>query len=314
MTKKIEIDCLIALCHILNGYETFKKRLDKAMNYKYNFNFIKKLEEISLGKSSSKLSKAAKFYQENKDIINAINKYYSLHIFIGLLYSVSCNNLINYFYNYLLEHKKDLSKILEILNRLKKLGFENIFFEQYMIFENKSYTINPNMLLNASFTYLANIQAIPNYEGTLKYKSTSSNYKIFFKRVDNAFSHEITLNSLVFDAHTLPLTLSKKDTFDRIVTLTSKEEARNQKIHELVNLDLDLSLLDSTLNSLTATLDNSSNANFDNMRKHLLTLKDILAKLKKEHTLYEKEVLSTNPTITKELLAQELKLQQKKNH
>ena len=83
---RAETNNIIALCHILDDFEEFNKRLIPVISSKYNRNFVFKLWDISEGKFRFGARKAKKFYKENKSVIDTINKYTNITRFINANY------------------------------------------------------------------------------------------------------------------------------------------------------------------------------------------------------------------------------------
>ena len=225
-----DIDSIIALIHILDKYEDFKQKLSIAMKNKYNKQFVWQLTEQVFGvsltelldlKKERKIPKVSKFYQENKEVIDTIQTYKVINGFIYYIYDHQ--ESINCFYNYFLKNKDNIPKILEVLNRLKELGFKMFFINENADFANKTYRLKPDFSSNYMYDYLDNIMVIPSEEEDVLYKTNFSNYKITFTK---SHGPKIELNTLIFDPNTLPNSLAKEDTFDKIIKL--KEEIQEE--------------------------------------------------------------------------------------
>jgi hypothetical protein len=61
--KEITISNMITLCHIIDEFDEFEKRLIPAISPKYNRNFISQIWSISTGKFKLGAKKAKKFYE-----------------------------------------------------------------------------------------------------------------------------------------------------------------------------------------------------------------------------------------------------------
>ena len=81
------IDNIITLCHLVNEYDEFEKRLLAYISPKYNRDFVAQLYDITVGKKFKLgAKKAKKFYSENKEIVDIINKYSNVMMFINQNY------------------------------------------------------------------------------------------------------------------------------------------------------------------------------------------------------------------------------------
>ena len=206
---KITIENLLSLCHILDNYNLFNQKLAKEINPQNNRKFILKIWEISQGELLFQGKKEKQFYEENKEIIDTINKYSNIYSFIICNYDnygKPTENL-KYFFNYLLKNKNKIHHIISILEKLKELGFNKINFDEELNFNEEIHTLYPVLKENTYITYVANPIVVPNYTEQIRYKSNNSNYKMKF---NVHFENEplniesITLNSLIFDIEILP--------------------------------------------------------------------------------------------------------------
>lgn len=255
------INNLIVLCHIIDDFKEFENKLLTLISTDYNMDFIFKLWDISQGKSSLFGGRVKKFYLDNKRVIDEINKYSNITAFIISNYNCSGkpNNNLKYFYEYILSHKEEIDKILIVLNKLEELGFKKINFNDKVSFAEEVYDVCVCFSQNDSVTYLNNLEIIPNYNpGVISYKTTGSNYKMIVGVNSDDFkkrTRNIYLNSLIFNIDELPKGISKKEIFERIITL--REEKNNEfsfikdsvnlgvgimdlyKIHELVSLKIE---------------------------------------------------------------------------
>lgn len=255
--QESNINNLIALCHIIDDFEDFDKKVISMLstwNIEYNKEFIKELQSISTQEKcfipkwdvdrKKIFAKAKKFYGENKSVIDTINQYSNIWAFIGLYYdsmSKSIDSLDYYeithtyheqsifFYKYILKHKEDIEQILALLESIKELGFLDIELNEDLDFVKEIYTINPNFKDNKYIIYVANAKAIVNHPIHIDYKTINSNYKISLKTWGDDFypypaGKVIILNSLIFDSKSLPKSLNKEDIFESILRLKSGQE------------------------------------------------------------------------------------------
>lgn len=82
-TKKIDTNNMIALCHIVDEFPEFEKWLLSVISSKYNRDFIFQVWDISQGEFKLGARKAKRFYRENKLVIDIINQYSSLPMFVN---------------------------------------------------------------------------------------------------------------------------------------------------------------------------------------------------------------------------------------
>ena len=179
-SHSLDTNNMIALCHIFEEFKEFENKLLQIISSKYNRDFVFQLWEISKGKFKIGARKAKKFYSENKDIIDIINKYSTLPTFVNLNYDYNGkpNGDLQFFYGYLLKHKEEISKILLLIEKIKELGFINFELEEDLDFTKEIYSAYSSFRDNFRIIYAANLQAIPNYVDNIKYRTLDSNYKM----------------------------------------------------------------------------------------------------------------------------------------
>ena len=312
--KYVEINNLIALYHILDDYEEFEKKLEMAISPKYNRDFTLKLFDISKGKFRVFSRKIKKFYNENKSVIDTINKYSNIINFINSIYGYYGST--HFFYEYFLSHKEDLDKIIELLERMKQLGFDDFTFNEDLDFTKESYDIYPTFRRNFRIIYVDNIVVSPSYTSEIDYKTASSNYKIDLDVIGNEISdygRKITLNSLLFDLNRLPVKLDRKNTFDRIIDLKKQQEEKNTSIRNSVDLSISVSDLDEQLNSTSSIISKLDDVqNKSQLLEALLNIKGEVERLKTLSKQYDSSISEKEPSLTKEVLDREKKLQLKR--
>ena len=315
--KKISISNLLALCYILDDYKEFDIRLKKFISSKYNRNIIEKLRELVDGNKYIYSIKVKDFYKENKSIIDRINNYSTISHFICSKYDASGkvfgDSYYDYFYDYLYNNKDNINKVIQLLNKVKKYGFIEIYFDDKTDFSNYNYSVDKHSNCFCQFAYLDNMIAIPNYENdTIKYTTTSSNYKIMLEcnMFDKISVHkkDIMLNSLFFDVNSLPNELLKITTFDKILQLKEQIKDNCDKIHEFVDLRVSVDDMNNILNSTKKIVEALSNAdNKNELLECLSKIKEQLLTFKSIRDEYENKIFEENPTITKEQIQEEKK-------
>ena len=83
---------IIALCYILDEFEEFNKKIKGIISTNNNKKFIFDLYEVSMGNFNCSM-KARRFYNENKAVIDTINQYSNLFLFIDSSYNREGNSI-----------------------------------------------------------------------------------------------------------------------------------------------------------------------------------------------------------------------------
>lgn len=307
---KAETSNIIALCHIIDDFEKFEKRLMSMISAKNNYEFAIELMNISAGKSKLGLRKVKRFYIENKTIIDTINKYSTMPRFIDDYYYFYRNRHgdLRFFYEYILSHKEDIDKILGVLEKLTELNCYKIEFSEDLDFTKETYRFYDFLRP----VYLDNIEVIPSYTSDINYKTTSSNYKMELNVSSNSISEsgtKITLNSLIFDPERLPKSVKKEDTFEHILKLKKEQKEKTSLIRNSVDLSISVSDLDSMLISVSeriSGLDGIQNKN--ELNEVLLSIRNDVEKLKILSAQYDSSVSEKEPLLTPEILKKEKEL------
>lgn len=313
--KEISINNLLALAHILDDYEKFNKKLKKFVSSKYNRDDILHLYEISTGEFTLSL-KARKFYSENREIIDIINKYSSSSDFICYIYdSDGSNNLwcdLNYFYNYLKDNKEKLDDIIILLKKVRELGFGNIKFNVNDDFKNEEYKLSTSKvksILYSNIRFLENMELIPEYENNIiKYKTNGSNYCMVLPYRDDAkgwSSNEIILNNLLFDPSRLPNSLKKEDTIDKIIALKETKKEETTSVRELVDLGVKIFDLEKEYANLKYIVDRLENVKSkEELKKVLSNIKIEIEQLRQ----INKNEVKENTNVSEEQIEKEKQL------
>lgn len=312
-----DIDNLIALCHILNAYTEFTQNLPKLIKTKYNRDIVYNLYKISKGKLVVGSKKVKKFYQENKSVIDTINKFSNICIFINYNYdwqgNLSEESGLNFFYKYISTHQESLERILSVLEKIKKLGFDKLEFDEELDFTNNEYKIYTRFNDNFRISYLDNMEAVPNYRSdVVEYKTTGSNYEIV---ADVSFSDlskygkKIIVNSLLFDYKSLPEDITKEFTFDRIVSLKKEQQEDCDSIRNSVDLSIGVDDLYSQFDTTSRIIERLKNVESkEQLREILLGIKSYLDQLQSISSKYDDSVAQNDSPITREKLQEEKRL------
>lgn len=259
---KVETNNIIALCHIIDEFEEFEKRLITIISTRHNRDFVFKLWEISKGKFKIDARKEKEFYNENKEIIDTINQYSNITRFINDNYSEygEPNGNLQFFYEYISSHKEGMKQILAVLEKVKELGFWKFEFNEKLDFTKEIYNAYLSFDRNSDITYVANAKVIPDCESHIYYKTTDSNYKmklILYGSTNKGISkygRYIVLNSLVFDPNTLPIKIDRENTHEQLLKLKSEQEDKLSIIRSLIDLSISGSDLEQEFNQTNPTI------------------------------------------------------------
>jgi len=299
----IHTKSLITLCKIIDDFEQFEKKLKSVMSVKYNYDFVIQLMKLSRGKFFIGGTKAKKFYNENKDILNTISKYGYIYDFILSYWDGD----LMYFYNYILNHKDNLDNILAVLEKIDAIGFSYIEFNNNLDFTNEihEFDVNPGW---SKVIYLDNLVAIPKYySSVIHYKTSNSNYKIIVEKSYNKISKEkIILNDLTFDSNRLPNAITKEEIFDKIIALKDEKQQEYSQISDSVNLSVGIHDLYEIFNKINSKINNTENVERKEELIELLhNIKDAISKMQSISDEYNKQISSTSDYISEELLSSE---------
>lgn len=307
-----KIDNLIALCHIIDKFVEFEKRLLllNVLPSKYNGDFVNQLWEVSSGKSRIGARKAKRFYSENKEVIDTINKYSSIIEFIHSIQTVD----LHCFYKYISNHKDKMDKILAVLERLKKLGFSRLEFDESNNFIDEIYVIHTLMADCFNFVYLDQMEAIPRYrDGKIQYRTKGSPYKIMVSTIGGGklfrgYYDTILLNDLTFEPNRLPSALSKEETFDKIIGLTAQKQQQYSAIKDSVDLGVGIADLYAMYDKVNDTINGLSNTDRkEELIKSLTTIKEEILKMQTISSEYDQTIVKNNPDISQAVLDEEKK-------
>ncbi len=316
--KKIYTDNMIILCHIVDEFDEFEKRLISAISLKYDRNFVSQVWDISQGKFKLGARKAKRFYEENKSVIDTINKYSTIPTFISQNYWLSGEIIgdLRFFYEYLVSHKEEIPKILELLEKLKKLGFVKFEFNEELDFTKQTYGSCLSLDDNFDLTYVANPQVIPNYTSYINFATADSNYKIKLhlsglpnNKYISDYGREIILNSLVFDPNTLPVKIDVEHIHGQLVRLKKEQQDKINIIRSSVDLSISVSDLESQFNRTNETINKLNGVkNKEELVSALTSMKENLEKIKKLSAEHDSSISQEEPSLTSDILEKEKNL------
>lgn len=312
-TYNLDINNIIALCHLINKKEevnSFSEDL-KLIGYKLDYvkfsKFINKIERVSNGQHVLLSGFEKKFYLKYKDVIDIIITYSNMSSFSD---NNNYRDIIELYNNYLLFHKEEIANILAVLNKLLDLGFEEIYFNEDYDFTNMVFYYNPEYGHYTNITYLDNIQVLPSYPGVIKYKSNNSNYRIDMEYSDlyTLTDSEIRVNSLLFDPSRLPNSLNMEFVFDEINDKARQYYDLYKEIKNSVNLSVGINDLLMQAEITGSMLDGLENV--ESREELIEILNNILVEIKKLEKLsceYNVSLSNKESMLSKDFLEEEKK-------
>lgn len=312
--KKIDTNNMIVLCHIVDEFDEFEKRLISAISPKYNRDFVFQLWDISKGKFKVGARKAKRFYEENKSVIDAMNQYSNVPMFINQNYGWHGEPTgdLRFFYEYLVSHKEEIPKILELLEKLKELGFGKFEFNEELDFTKETYGAYRSLSDNFNLTYVANPQVIPNYTSYINFTTADSNYKMKLelsgipRKEISDYSRELVLNSLLFDISTLPEKIDVEHTHGHLVRLKNEQQDKTNIIRSSVDLSISVSDLERQFNYTNGTISRLNGVkNKEELVAVLTSMKEDLERLKTLSAEHDSSISQEEPLLTPEVLEQE---------
>lgn len=311
--KRMDTKVLLALCNILDSYEDFSEKVKELYKSFKNVQNISNLWKIAKGDMVLGSTGIKKFYNENKEIVDTIRKYSYISDFM-LYYNLSGESkLLDFFYQYFVEHKDDLDQIKMVLEKLIALNFNELNFAEGLDFTFDECKISTKFDDNFEIEYLDNIEVIPTYrDDIVQYKTTGSNYKMTVRKqppFEDFYksARRIYVNSLTFDPDRLPSDITKTEIFDTIVCL--KQSKESEELKKLIDLDISVDQFDLQFNimrDVIQTIDNVEDK--DELVDAVVRIKEDLSRIKSATTRYNEKVLRENEKISKEQLEKEKKI------
>ncbi|MBR3162230.1 MAG: hypothetical protein IKF19_05820 [Bacilli bacterium] len=322
--NKITTNNLIALINIIDYYEEFSKNMKRFISKKdNNRDLIERLESISRNEICIKDMGARNFYKANKDAIDIINNYSSIHDFICLNYDyrgIPFDNYdkLDYYYDYLLKNKNKIEQIKLTLRKIKELDLTIInlneeynFTESNYYFSFNPYSINKEEFYYERFYYLDNIQILPNYEkNVIEYCTKKSDYKIVIKSFDNIYnSNEIYVNSLFFNPNSLPINISREETLDKILNMKKENNIEDRKIREAIELSVTTDDLEDQSIKTSSIINKMNNEIYKKELNILLNnILDSISKMREIEHLFYQDIINNSKKINEKRLSKEKRL------
>lgn len=311
-TMKLDIGILdlLALIDIFEEYDEFEKDLMKVLSgNKNSIDTLAKIRMLSKGEKGIYPKKVKLFVEKYRETINKINKYTNVQSFI--YHSIDFEETTE-IYQYLKEHKNELSQIKEVVLRLQELGVEKIEFDENFDFTKNKYYMSTWMYDNTSIHYVDNIDAIPGYQHEIIYYQTSNSpfeikFDISFGQVSSNYN-KTKLNSLIFDKDKLPKNVSKEEVINPILEARQEKISDYNAIKNIIDLRETEKIIESKLIRLEEILKNIDVlADKESVRKSLQDVKKQLENIRNEINRYEDEAIFESTYLTPEIIDQEEK-------
>lgn len=314
VTKGAEVEDVVAVFSVLDQLDKFNLSL-KELAIKYDTgNIMYNLEKLMQGKVGFfKNHDINQFYQENKGVIDTINKNSDFFIFLSFNYNNdgTMKPKLDYYYRYLLDHSDEKEQIQGFLQRLKELNIHEIMLDEDADFTKGEYCFNKfsDCLIFNSIAYLENMEALPNYEnGIIKYRSKGSNYKLLVDCERVLHRNKIIVNNMTFPIECLPASTSYDIICDSILSLAKRTKESKKALQNAVDLDVTLQDLDAqmadTCNTFTRIDEVNSKPELVAALTQIQTGIAALYGIKRD---YEAEITIENPSLSQQTIKEETK-------
>lgn len=296
-------DCMV-LCHVIDLFEEFTVNLTKFSKGTFGDAKLKRLYNFVKDEEAFVKRDIKTFYLENYKVLDAIHKYSYISNFLLIYFdrkNGEFNQEITQMYEYIKANKEDIDKILAVLDKLSKLGFEHIYFAENKQFD-KVYEYERGVLRN--YYYLdGEIEIIPCIENT-KYKSKDANYEIEGS-VILFYVPKITLNNLIFDPNNLPEKITYNETIGKVLKLTPEKKESCEVLADAVHFDYYLERIVPYLDKIDELIGKIHNCSSKpNAKKHIDTAKQGIAELQCFLANYEQDIIEQG-LLTEEILVDE---------
>lgn len=302
---------LMILCQILDEFENFNKNAVIFFSGNDKVKSVNKLYKIIKNEPCSNSRKVRKFYNDNKKVIDIISKYLYIPDFFLDKYCCETegNKELNYMYNYIKDNRKDLDKIITVIERIKQLGIYKVEFNENFDFTEDRYKFWTKMYYNGTFYYLDNLEYVPTCDSdVIEYKSIKSNYMIECE-YDELISNKIKINSLIFDYKCLPETIGIDVIYDKLVKLRETKKGEYNVLRNLVDLNIVLDEIENITLKMNNVVDKIDTVKTKEELKLILnSIKENIDKFENKTEKYEQESLGKCKSITHATIIQEKEL------
>ena len=300
ITYNIDTKNLLALCHIFDDYEEFRKKLNNLL--KSDNVSIKNIVNASTSKFTSNF-KALRFYQENKKVIDTIKQYSYISNFIGL------DDELNLMYKYLTKHQDKIDRITALITKINNLNIPKIELNEILDFSNELEYICTAFKYNFGYSYFDNIKILPNYSHEyIRYTTTKSDYKIKLgcSLTNKPFLKSIVVNNLWFNPDLLPDKITKENTFDKIVALRKNKSKDNISLRNIIDLEIGIEDIENNFKNFNNYVEKVDDIKTKQELINLLKIaKNNLEQIQSVCTNYNNIIFENNPDINEELIVKE---------
>ncbi len=317
--KKIETNHLIVLCEIEDDYKSFCQDLQELIKSKSNRNLVSKVYRAMQKDLFITSSKYKNFIEKHKQTIEIMKKYSCLSDLTILSYDINGKRKENlaedYFYQYIQNHKEDIETIKSVALKIKKLGFNVINFGEQVDFTGIEYNLDTSSY-DVNFAYLENMEVIPTYLSTIKYRTNDSCYCLALnahgfveEKEVTKYNRNIKLNSLIFDPNRLPNEITTESTISVIYELAQKKKAEYDDLRHSVDLSISISDFKDYFECLKAETQKIDKIKDNQKLVDLVSqMQNNLTKLQLFGVNFENQVINSYTNITDETMKREKKL------
>lgn len=248
------------------------------------------------------------FYKKYQEQFINISNHINIETFIDSMFDDrgSLNSNFKQMHSYIMEHRDEAYKILDVLFAIESLGIKEIIYDESYDPNKRIYSMNKNINYNKSFYYLDNITILPSYEDSIiKYNSKTSSYEIRVPLNGSDEAPIIRVNNLVFNPSRLPRNLYKETVLEPITKYEGNIQEQNKLIRDSVDFSSGISDLDKAYYEL---YNRTANMRFDNraeLIESLNTIKKGIQRLKELSKNYDSQIIDSNENISDFLLEKE---------
>ena len=313
-TIEVSTSDLLALIVIIDEFEEFNNNFIELINNTANLNFYK-LKKIMNDEKVFGNKELKEFYINNKEIINVINSYSNIYDFVAYNYDFTNKKIKDSFYQlyiYLKNNKSKLNKVIDLVIKIKKLGFNYLSISTNYDFTEQIYGMFGMPMINDEISYLDNMYVIPSYNGDIiNYKTSDSDYEIILKKgvKKDVYVEKMFINNLFMDIKKLPEEINYNNTFEYILKLRADIQNQYDILRQAINLSIGI---DDLRNKYSHIFDLANLVDDTNIKNKLLsTLKNIeedILELEYLSDNYRKVISNNNSLISENKVEEEKKL------
>ena len=243
---EIKTNDFIALCYIIDEYDSINNDIKEIMLHTDKGSFIKTITQLSDSSLVLLNRKIKEFYSTYKPCIDQLEKHVKFTDFFMDNYDY--NGLpkpnIEAAHDYLIANRNRTNIILDVLYAISGLDIANIELHEKLSFDRNPYEIKKDFDKNKFLYYLYNSKTLPTYENdVVRFISEESPYEIRAKVLDGHVSLDdrlIRCNTLIFNPLCLPKRLNTDYLFDELLVKGEEISKYNELVREYVDLSISL--------------------------------------------------------------------------